>query len=66
MNDKENIEQNSLQQGQVIRNTKKRRQTTKTTYISQKRTKKNRNKINVMKLKNSLDNSEQHSNETCT
>jgi CTP-dependent riboflavin kinase len=38
MNDKENIEQNSLQQGQVIRNTKKRRQTTKTTYISQKRT----------------------------
>jgi hypothetical protein len=63
MNDKENIEQNSLQQGQVIRNTKKRRQTTKTTYISQKRTKKNRNKKNVMKLKNSLDNSEQHSNE---
>jgi hypothetical protein len=63
MNDKEKIEQNSLQQGQVIRNTKKRRQTTKTTYISPKRTKKNRNKKKVMKLKNSLDNSEQHSNE---
>jgi hypothetical protein len=63
MNDKENIEQNSLQQGQVIRNTKKRRQTTKTTYIFPKRTKKNRNKKNVMKLKNSLDNSEQHSKE---
>ena len=61
-NEKKNIEQNSLQQGQVIRNTKKRRQTTKTTYISPKRTKKNRNK-KVMKLKNSLDNSEQHSNE---
>lgn len=54
---------NSLQQGQVIRNTKKRRQTTKTNYISPKRTKKNRNKKNVMKLKNTLDNSEQHSNE---
>ena len=63
MNDKENIEQNSLQQGQVIRNTKKRRQTTKATYISPKRSKKNRNKKNVMKLKNTLDNSEQHSNE---
>jgi hypothetical protein len=46
MNDKENIEQNSLQQGQVIRNTKKRRQTTKATYISPKRSKKNRNKKN--------------------
>jgi hypothetical protein len=43
-NEKKNIEQNSLQQGQVIRNTKKRRQTTKTTYISPKRSKKNRNK----------------------
>jgi hypothetical protein len=44
MNDKDNIEQNSLQQGQVIRNTKKRRQTTKTTYISPKHSKKNKNK----------------------
>jgi hypothetical protein len=46
MNDEGNIEQNSLQQGQVIRNTKKRRQTTKTTYISPKRSKKNKNKKN--------------------
>ena len=58
MNDKENIEQNSLQQGQVIRNTKKkRRQTTKTTYISTQRSKKNKNKKNVME--NTKGNSEQ-------
>ena len=46
MNDEENIEQNSLQQGQVIKNTKKRKQTAKTTYISPKRSKKNTNKKN--------------------
>jgi hypothetical protein len=42
MNDKENIEQNSLQQGQVIRNTKREDKPPKTTYISTQRSKKNK------------------------